>query len=197
MYHFKLEKVPEFNSEKFWKSYRLCDLNIFALPAVFSSAELDNGSKLLLSTFDKIDCMKGKVLDLGCGAGVIGAFLKQKFPKIKLTMSDIHAMALESSKRTLKENQLEGNVVVSDVFSNIDERFDLIVSNPPFHDGIDTAYRAVEELIEQAKHYLNRGGELRIVANAFLPYPDLLDKAFGKHQVLAKSSKFKVYLVKY
>ncbi len=140
--------------------------------------------------------MKGKVLDLGCGAGVIGASLKQQFEKIKLTMSDIHAMALESSRRTLAENALDGTVVASDVFSNIEERFDLIVSNPPFHDGIDTAYRAVEDLIAQAKQRLNRGGELRIVANAFLPYPDLLDKAFGSHQVIAKSNKFKVYSAK-
>ncbi|MFA9500889.1 16S rRNA (guanine(1207)-N(2))-methyltransferase RsmC [Mannheimia sp. E30BD] len=193
LYHFELQTVPEFDCKKFWKSYRLQTLDVFTLPAVFSSAELDNGTKLLLSTFNKEDRLKGKVLDLGCGAGVIGATLKQQFPKIKLTMSDIHAMALESGRRTLAENQLEGEVVASDVFSHINERFDLIVSNPPFHDGVDTAYRAVEELISQAKNHLTKGGELRIVANAFLPYPDLLDKAFGKHDVLAKSTKFKVY----
>lgn len=193
LYHFSLHTVPSFDSKKFWKSYRLHDLDIFALPAVFSSAELDGGSQLLLSTFGKADGLKGKVLDLGCGAGVIGAFLKHQFPKVKLTMSDIHAMALQSAERTLQENALEGQVVASDVFSHLSERFDLIVSNPPFHDGIDTAYQAVENLIAQAKNHLNRGGELRIVANAFLPYPDLLDQAFGSHKVLAKSNKFKVY----
>ncbi|WGE71354.1 16S rRNA (guanine(1207)-N(2))-methyltransferase RsmC [Actinobacillus equuli subsp. haemolyticus] len=196
LYHFELQSVPEFNGKKFWKAYQLSDLTIFALPAVFSSAELDGGTQLLLSSFNKTDRLKGKVLDLGCGAGVIGASLKQQFEKIKLTMSDIHAMALESSRRTLAENALEGAIVASDVFSNIEERFDLIVSNPPFHDGIDTAYRAVEDLIAQAKQHLNRGGELRIVANAFLPYPDLLDKAFGSHKVIAKSNKFKVYSAK-
>ncbi len=198
LYHFELTQVPEFNCKKFWKSYRLLDtdLTIYALPAVFSSAELDMGSKLLLSTFNKADKLKGKVLDLGCGAGVIGTFLKQQFPKIKLTMSDIHAMALGSSERTLKENQLEGKVIASNVFSHIDDRFDLIVSNPPFHDGVDTAYTAVETLIMESKKYLNRGGELRIVANAHLPYPDLLDKTFGNHQVLAKTNKFKVYSVR-
>lgn len=193
LYHFRLDTVPTFDCKKFWKSYRLQNLDVFALPAVFSSAELDGGTKLLLSTFHKADGLKGQVLDLGCGAGVIGASLKQQFPKIKLTMSDIHAMALASSERTLAENQLEGKVVASDVFSHLDGRFDLIVSNPPFHDGIDTAYQAVENLIKNAKAHLNRGGELRIVANAFLPYPDLLDQAFGKHTVLAKTGKFKVY----
>ena len=197
LYQFELKTQPSFDSQTFWKSYQLDDLKIFALPAVFSSAELDNGSRLLLSTFDKADRLKGKVLDIGCGAGVIGAVLKQQFPKIKLTMSDIHAMAVESSRRTLAENQLDGEVVVSDVFSHINDRFDLIVSNPPFHDGIDTAYRAVQDLIAQAKSHLTKGGELRIVANAFLPYPDLLDQAFGRHQLLAKSTKFKVYSVRY
>lgn len=196
LYHFELQNVPNFDCKKFWKSYRLNELEIFALPAVFSSSELDGGTKLLLSTFHKADGLKGNVLDLGCGAGVIGASLKKMFPKIKLTMSDIHAMALASSERTLAENQLEGKVVASDVFSHIDGRFDLIISNPPFHDGIDTAYRAVESLILQAKNHLTRGGELRIVANAFLPYPDLLDQAFGSHQLLAKSTKFKVYSAK-
>ncbi|AWI50923.1 16S rRNA (guanine(1207)-N(2))-methyltransferase RsmC [Actinobacillus porcitonsillarum] len=196
LYHFELQNVPNFDCKKFWKSYRLNELEIFALPAVFSSSELDGGTKLLLSTFHKADGLKGNVLDLGCGAGVIGVSLKKMFPKIKLTMSDIHAMALASSERTLAENQLEGKVVASDVFSHIDGRFDLIISNPPFHDGIDTAYRAVESLILQAKNHLTKGGELRIVANAFLPYPDLLDQAFGSHQLLAKSTKFKVYSAK-
>lgn len=196
LYHFELQNAPDFDCKKFWKSYRLNELEIFALPAVFSSSELDGGTKLLLSTFHKADGLKGNVLDLGCGAGVIGASLKKMFPKIKLTMSDIHAMALVSSERTLAENQLEGKVVASDVFSHIDGRFDLIISNPPFHDGIDTAYRAVESLILQAKNHLTKGGELRIVANAFLPYPDLLEQAFGSHQLLAKSTKFKVYSAK-
>lgn len=196
LYHFTLRQVPMFDCKKFWKSYRLQNLEIFALPAVFSSAELDSGTSLLLSTFQAQDKLSGKVLDLGCGAGVIGCSLKAQFPQIDLMMSDIHAMALVSAERTLAENQLGGKVIASDVFSEIDGKFELIVSNPPFHDGIDTAYTAVEQLISQAKRHLVRGGELRIVANAFLPYPELLDRAFGQHQVLAKTAKFKVYSVR-
>lgn len=192
LYQFQLTQRPDFDIARFWKHYRVEALPIFALPAVFSSAELDGGTQLLLSTFQQPK-LSGKVLDLGCGAGVIGAYLKQRCPTITLTLSDIHAMALASAERTLAENGLSGDVVASDVFSDIQGRFDLIVSNPPFHDGVDTAYRAVEALIAQAKQHLVRNGELRLVANAFLPYPDLLDRAFGHHQVLAKSTKFKVY----
>ncbi len=63
-------------------------------------------------------------------------------------------------------------------FSDIEGKFDLIISNPPFHDGIDTAHRTVKELITQAKWHLNQGGESRIVANSFPPYPELLSTTF-------------------
>ncbi|MCK3658803.1 16S rRNA methyltransferase [Pasteurellaceae bacterium Pebbles2] len=205
LYHFQLQKqaenaphfCAEFDLNRYWKSYqnpKLGELKIYSLPGVFSAAELDQGTDLLLSTID--DNIRGRVLDLGCGAGVIGAFIQQKNPTTTLLMCDIHAMAIASAQRTLSENKLAGTVVASDVFSHIDGKFDLIISNPPFHDGIDTAYRAVTQLIEQAKSKLNKGGELRIVANRFLPYPDLLDVHFNQHQVLAQTGKFSVYSVR-
>lgn len=194
LYHFCLKSLPHFNLEKYWKHYQdaqLGDLTIFSLPGVFSASELDIGTALLLSSLTQP--IKGRVLDMGCGAGVIGSYIKQHNPLVTLTMADIHALALTSARRTLIENNLEGEVVASNVFSQIEGKFDLIISNPPFHDGMDTTFRMVSELIEQAKWYLSEGGELRIVANAFLPYADLLDLHFGSHQVLAKTNKFKVY----
>lgn len=196
LYHFSLQKRPHFELNNFWKTYQhpqLSDLTIYSLPGVFSANELDVGTALLLSTLN--DRIKGKVLDLGCGAGVIGSMIKKINPNAQITMTDIHAMALESARKTLSENQLQGEVFASDVFSNIEGKFDLIISNPPFHDGIDTAYRTVKELITQAKWHLNQGGELRIVANSFLPYPDLLQQHFGEVNLLAQTSKFKVYSV--
>ncbi len=197
LYHFSLKKRPHFDLNTFWKTYQspqLDNLIIHSLPGVFSANELDVGTSLLLSTINTH--IKGDVLDLGCGAGAIGSMIKKMNPKANITMTDIHAMALESSRKTLAENQLEARVFASDVFSDIDGKFDLIISNPPFHDGIDTAYRAVKELITQTKWHLNAGGELRIVANAFLPYPDLLQQYFGKFDVLAQTTKFKVYSVR-
>ncbi|AOF53891.1 Ribosomal RNA small subunit methyltransferase C [Pasteurellaceae bacterium NI1060] len=197
LYHFSLKKRPHFSLNTFWKTYQHPQLNgltVHSLPGVFSANELDVGTALLLSTLNQ--SIKGKVLDLGCGAGVIGSMVKKINPKSNVTMTDIHAMALESARKTLSENRLDAEVFASDVFSDIEGKFDLIISNPPFHDGIDTAYQAVNTLITQAKRHLNQGGELRIVANAFLPYPDLLQQHFGTFDVLAQTSKFKVYSVK-
>lgn len=191
LYHGRLDTQSEFALEDWWESYRLHDLEVKTLPGVFSRDGLDVGSSLLLSTLDKH--MKGKVLDVGCGAGVMASVLSKMSPKMKLTLSDVNAAAIESSRATLAANGIEGEVIVSNVYSDITGRFDLIISNPPFHDGLQTSLTAAETLIRGALKHLPIGGRLRIVANAFLPYPDILDATFGSHEVLAQNGRFKVY----
>lgn len=146
---------------------------------------------MLLSTLKPH--MKGKVLDVGCGAGVLSAMLASFSPKVRLYMTDVSAAAVEASKATLAENELEGEVFASNVYSDVTGRFDMIISNPPFHDGMQTSLDAAQTLIRGAAKHLNMGGELRIVANAFLPYPQILDETFGSHEVLLQNGRFKVY----
>ncbi|RLR17615.1 16S rRNA (guanine(1207)-N(2))-methyltransferase, partial [Sodalis-like symbiont of Bactericera trigonica] len=124
---------------------------------------------------------------------VLSAVLAKGAAGVQLTLSDAHAPALAASRATLAANGLQGEVLAGDVYSAISGRFDMIISNPPFHDGMQTNLKASETLIRGALNHLRIGGELRIVANAFLPYPDLLDAVFGNHQVLAQNGRFKVY----
>ncbi|ELY4599310.1 16S rRNA (guanine(1207)-N(2))-methyltransferase RsmC [Cronobacter malonaticus] len=191
LYHGRLEKQPEFNADGWWGEYQVDDLTIKTLPGVFSRDGLDVGSDLLLSTLSPHT--KGKVLDVGCGAGVLAAVLASHSPKVRLTLCDVSAPAVEASRATLAANGFEGEVVASNVFSEIKGRFDMIISNPPFHDGMETSFEAAQTLIRSAVRHLNIGGELCIVANAFLPYPNVLDETFGNHEVLAQTGRFKVY----
>ncbi|WP_437890126.1 16S rRNA (guanine(1207)-N(2))-methyltransferase RsmC [Phytobacter sp. V91] len=191
LYHGRLEKQPNFDAQGFWNDYQLDGLTIKTLPGVFSRDGLDVGSQLLLSTFTPHT--KGKVLDVGCGAGVLATVLASHSPKVRLTLCDVSAPAIEASKATLAANGLEGDVFASNVFSDVTGRFDMIISNPPFHDGLQTSLEATQMLIRGAVRHLNSGGELRIVANAFLPYPAVLDEMFGFHEVIAQTGRFKVY----
>ncbi|WP_342322310.1 16S rRNA (guanine(1207)-N(2))-methyltransferase RsmC [Kosakonia sp. BYX6] len=191
LYHGRLEKIPAFDANSFWGEYALDSLTIKTLPGVFSRDGLDVGSQLLLSTLTPHT--KGKVLDVGCGAGVLAAVLASHSPKVRLTLCDVSAPAVEASRATLAANGFEGEVFASNVFSEVTGRFDMIISNPPFHDGLQTSLEAAQTLIRGAVRHLNSGGELRIVANAFLPYPDVLDQVFGFHEVLAQTGRFKVY----
>lgn len=191
LYHGQLDKNPQFDAQAAWAEYPLGDLTVKTLPGVFSRDGLDVGSNMLLSTLKPHT--KGKVLDVGCGAGVLSAMLARFSPKVRLTMTDVSAAAVEASKATLAANGLEGDVFASNVYSDVNGRFDLILSNPPFHDGMQTSMDAAHQLIRGAAEHLNVGGELRIVANAFLPYPQVLDETFGSHEVLVQNGRFKVY----
>ncbi|XKM12939.1 16S rRNA (guanine(1207)-N(2))-methyltransferase RsmC [Orbaceae bacterium ac157xtp] len=200
LYHFSAESRLAFDEQEWWTNYKIemndFEVNVCGLPGIFSQKNLDQGTELLLeSVLDRPEIVKGAVLDLGCGSGVLTAFLAKLNPSITPTATDVSAAALASTNKTLAENNITANVIASDVFSDIDGRFDLIISNPPFHDGKETSYKAVETLIAQAKNHLNKGGKLCIVANTFLPYQQLLSNYFNKVDLITSTTKFKVYCV--
>lgn len=191
LYHGRLEQQPAFDENGWWDEYPHNEMTVKTLPGVFSRDGLDTGSKLLLSTLTPHT--KGKVLDVGCGAGVLAITLASHSPKVRLTLSDVSAPAVAASRATLAASGIEGEVIASNVYSEINGRFDMIISNPPFHDGMQTSLDAAHQLIRGAARHLNMGGELRIVANAFLAYPNVLDEVFGSHEVIAQTGRFKVY----
>ncbi|PKF51941.1 16S rRNA (guanine(1207)-N(2))-methyltransferase RsmC [Enterovibrio nigricans] len=183
-----------FNIDDWYKSYPLDihgqTLTVRSLPGVFSHGEFDAGSQLLLNT---LPALKGAVLDFGCGAGVIGSAIKLLNPNAHITMVDISALAVESAKETLRFNNLDGTVLASDVYSDIDGHYDNVISNPPFHAGLKTHYAATETFLELAPKHLSKNGQLMIVANSFLRYPAFIESAFGHCNTPAKNNKFAIY----
>ena len=73
-----------------------------------------------------------KVLDLCAGSGCIGLTLKKENPSISISLSDISEEALEVLKINQSKLNVDGNVILSDLFANINDKFDIIVSNPPY-----------------------------------------------------------------
>lgn len=188
------EQVKPFKLQEWFKSYQVTykqhELTIKSLPGVFSHGQFDVGSQLLLDT---LPALSGKVLDFGCGAGVIGSVMAKLNPSIELEMCDISALAVESSKATLAANELRGKVFASDIYSDTSSDYRFIISNPPFHAGLDTSYSATETLLAEAPKHSARPGELVIVANSFLKYPPIIQQAFGNCETLNKTNKFSIY----
>jgi len=166
-------------------------LQSVSLPGVFSHGELDDGTALLLG---ELDPPRGAaVLDFGCGAGLLGAALRLTRPDLTVTLADSSALALAATRLTLAANGLEdGGVTPCDVFDGLEGTWDLIVSNPPFHDGIATDTRVTEAFIAQARERLNPGGRLHLVANRFLKYLPLLAKTFKRVKVTKQTTVFRV-----
>ena len=188
------QAVPAFHLEEWLQQYTLPlgadPLTVIALPGVFSADGLDEGTQLLL---EHLPPLRGRVLDVGCGAGVIGASLCAQHPELKVEMCDINALALESARRTLAANGLEARIYPSDMLSDVPGRVQHIVTNPPFHAGLKTLYGPSEQLILGAPQKLAPHGSLLLVANAFLKYQPFLQEAFKQSQTIAATTKFKLY----
>lgn len=166
-------------------------IHIQTVPGVFSHGRLDLGTQLLLECLD--DLPSGHYLDFGCGAGVVGSFLKKRYPAAQVTLLDVDAFAIYSSQLTLTANQLQATTVAGDGIHAAPKQLAAIISNPPFHQGVHTHYQTTETLLREAAEHLRPGGELRIVANSFLKYPPLIEKYLGSCTVLAERDGFKVY----
>ncbi|MBS7661765.1 class I SAM-dependent methyltransferase [Pseudomonas lalucatii] len=166
-------------------------LTVVSLPGVFSHGRLDVGSALLLQHLEQLPA--GHLLDFGCGAGVLGATLKRRYPDSRVTLLDVDAFAVASSRLTLSANGLEAEVISGDGIEAAPRGLSAILSNPPFHQGVHTHYQATEQLLRQAAQHLQPNGQLRLVANSFLKYPPLIEQHLGPCQTLAEANGFRVY----
>ncbi len=191
-----LQTASGFDMNQHWQTFAAefqdSTLPIYSLPGVFSHGRLDVGTRVLLDTFDTLP--EGRVLDFGCGAGVISACIQQMQGQRTLTLVDCDALALRSSRKTLSALQVDSfEVIASDGLSEVEGSFDLIISNPPFHQGVKTHYVVTEQFLANSLRFLKPGGELRIVANSFLKYPPIIKSTFGHCETLLRRDGFSVY----
>lgn len=127
---------------------------------VFSKRGLDFGTRNLINAILK-ENIHGDLLDLGCGYGVIGIILSSFF-NINVDMVDINLRAIHLAKMNQKKNDAKSiNIFDSDIYSNIDKKYDYIITNPPIRAGKDVYYK----FIIDAKDYLKDNGVLYFVIN--------------------------------
>lgn len=166
-------------------------LSLRSLPGVFSQEKLDKGTQVLLKYLPRK--IKGRILDFGCGTGTIASYISQNREYEELELIDDDFLAVKSAQTNIEDNRIEyTEAFASDGFSEIHDRYNWIVSNPPFHQGIKTDYNVTESFLRQAKDYLKLSGKLLIVANEFLNYEVILREHFKGVTTVAKENGFKV-----
>jgi 16S rRNA (guanine1207-N2)-methyltransferase len=169
--------------------------SLVSLPGVFSYSGLDDGTRLLISSLE--DLSGKKVLDVGCGYGIVGLYSAACGAQT-VDMVDSQLLAVASSRENIARNRYPNcQVYSSDLLSAvIGKTYDYILSNPPFHAGIQVDYQAAHALITGAVSALEIGGHLQIVANRFIPYDRLMVEVFGNVTVLAQSPAYRILVSK-
>ena len=126
---------------------------------VFSKKYLDFGTRTLLESIDTSD-IHGDVLDFGCGYGPIGIIVKSNC-ECNVDMVDINNRAINLSIKNAKLNRVDVNIFESDIYSNVDKKYDFIITNPPVRVGKKILY----EILFGAKDYMKEDGSLYLVIN--------------------------------
>ena len=125
---------------------------------VFSKNGVDFGSRLLLD-FIPLEEVGGKILDLGCGYGVIGIVLN-KLTGANVDMVDVNLRALHLTEMNVAANKCQNiNVFESNVYENVNTKYTSIVTNPPIRAGKKVVY----DMLFNAKDYLTDDGNLYFV----------------------------------
>lgn len=130
---------------------------------VFSKTKVDFGTDVMLRTFlnenKKLENIR--ILDIGCGYGVVSVVLKRFFEKAKILSTDVNERALELTRENIQKNNRTDDFEVrkSFVFDNISENFDMILSNPPIRAGKQVIF----EIYEKSFFHLNKNGKFYCV----------------------------------
>ena len=160
---------------------------------VFSKNHLDYGSKLLIESIINKNYKDKKVLDVGCGYGFIGITLS-KICNFDVTMADVNKRAVHLTEMNIKENKVNAKVVESNIYENVDGKYDLVVTNPPIRAG----KKIVLEILLNAKEFLNKDGELWFVIRkdqGSKSIAKLLENTY-KIDLVEKSKGFNIFVAK-
>lgn len=168
-------------------------ISLYTDNGVFSKRELDEGSRFLIESVLSHP-LKGNILDLGCGIGPIGLTISLFKKDARITLSDVNkrALALAEANANLLGVKEIVNIVESDVFSNIDRTFDIIITNPPIRAGKKVTYKIYRE----SKDHLTDGGSLYVVirkAQGAESASKYIKEVFGNITLLGRHKGYHIY----
>lgn len=179
------------------KSYTLegTDFTIINHANVFSRESLDIGTRFFIQHIPRSDHYK-KVIDLGCGNGIVGLIAAESNPAAELIFTDESYMAIQSAKENFEyvfSGQRKAEFLLNDGLRGIaKDSVDLVLNNPPFHQNNAVGDAVAWHMFKQSKEALKQNGELWVIGNRHLNYHVKLKKIFGNCEMIASNKKFVV-----
>ncbi len=161
---------------------------------IFSKDKIDYGSSFLIDTFLKnLPEKHQKILDVGCGYGFLGIVLA-KILNIDVTMVDVNKRGIHLTNMNVLENNIKSTVLESNIYEKIEQKYDVIITNPPIKAG----KVVIKKILINARNFLEDDGELWFVIRknqgALSIYKILLD--YYKIRIVDKSKGFYIFKAK-
>lgn len=172
------------------------------LANVFARQQLDIGARFMLQHLSAVPAFAGQTLvDLGCGNGVLGLHILHKNKQAKVVFVDESYMAIASAKQNVLTNLPEQISQAEFMVNNcLDDFFqksamsevDTIICNPPFHQQNTITDHIAWQMFKDAKQVLKPGGQIFVVGNRHLDYPQKLKRLFSQVTMVATNKKFSI-----
>ncbi|MBT5022138.1 class I SAM-dependent methyltransferase [Candidatus Woesearchaeota archaeon] len=197
-HYYSKKQSSRFDIDEIEAFLRGTEFKFYVAPGVFSKTKVDRGTEVLVENM--IIPESGRVLDLGCGYGVVGIVLKRLFPDVNVIFSDSNQRAIILTRKNIKLNGMNfkfSETLCADKFSKLscDEKFDGILLNPPQSAGKQLCF----DMITESKNFLNVDGTLQIVARHTKGGKTLskkMEEIFGNVDVVKRQSGYRVYISK-
>jgi 16S rRNA (guanine1207-N2)-methyltransferase len=178
------------------------NIKVKSYPGVFSSERLDIGTSFFI---DNLPDQAGqiRIIDLGCGNGVVGLVLALDNPDADVMFIDESFLAVASAELTVQSNLEEHGqfeFLVGDSLGSLrshpgiaDASIDLVFTNPPFHDDHALSDATAWQMFSDAHRVLRSNGQLWVIGNRHLAYHAKLKRIFGNCDIIGSNSKFVVF----
>ncbi|MBI2124549.1 class I SAM-dependent methyltransferase [Candidatus Pacearchaeota archaeon] len=190
-HYYSAEQKSDLHLKKIRQKIRDMDFEFYTASGVFSKEKIDKGTLVLAENM--VVGKNAKILDIGCGIGVLGIAAAKIFDA-KVVMTDINKRAVMLAKKNLELNNVNAEVCQGNLYEKTKGNdFDVVISNPPQTAGKEVCF----QLIEESKNHLKSGGSLQIVARHNKGGKTLskkMEEVFGNVKVIAKKSGYWVYL---
>ncbi|MEI6645793.1 MAG: methyltransferase [bacterium] len=191
-----LEKRRSFRAEFQASLPGIEAITLASLPGVFCHRRPDMGGLALAEVAVKeqsqISNLKSKIVDMGCGSGLVGILLAKANPEAKVTFLDSQSRALEITRQNLDALGMSGHsMILSD--SGTDETgFDLFVGNPPYFSD----FRIAELFVQTALHVLKPGGVGMLVAKTAPALDECIKTCFPETTIIPRRGYCVIRFVK-
>ena len=176
-------------------SIAFAGINFITKPGIFGWNKIDQGSQLLIDQLaDEVKLMAHvpeTVVDLGCGYGFISV-MASRIVNATFIASDNNMAAINACTENFRQHGVSGSVVVDDCAADIELKADMVLCNPPFHQGFEVEDQLTEKFLRASGRLLNRKGVALFVVNRFIPLERKAKKWFKLVETIADNGRFKV-----
>ncbi len=170
-------------------------IDFVSKPGVFGWNKIDQGSQLLVDQLVDEMALLGKepqtIVDLGCGYGFISV-MASRIGRAKIIASDNNMAAISACSENFRLQSIDGSVLVDDCAASVQVDADMVLCNPPFHQGFDVENELTEKFLQASKRLLARQGVALFVVNRFIPIERKAAAFFSQVETIADNGRFKV-----